>query len=100
MAIGRNGDWVVVDRSFSEVLGVDWLSADLGVDWLVRTNDCAGDGVDFAGLRAEWLVCGVRAGDWLRRAGDWLRRAANWLPICLADGFAVGVTAFKGFWKN
>jgi hypothetical protein len=48
--------------------------------------------LDFAGLCADWLVCGVRV-------ADWLRRAANWLPICRGDGFAEGVTAFKGFWK-
>ena len=102
-------DWLVcanLDANwllFSEDLGVDWPSEDLGVDWLAcvglgvdwleRTNESAGDGLDFAGLRADWLVYGVRV-------ADWLRRAANWLPICRGDGFAEGVTAFKGFWKS
>jgi hypothetical protein len=101
-------DWLVcanLDANwllFSEDLGVHWLSEDLGVDWLAcvvlgvdwlePANESAGDGLDFAGLRADWLVCGVRV-------ADWLRRAANWLPICRGDGFAEGVTAFKGFWK-
>ena len=91
-----DGDWLVVallrlvDWTFAENLGVDWLGADLGVNWLERNDESAGDGVDFAWLCADWLVFGVRE-------GDWLRRAANWLPICLADGFGVGIIAFKGF---
>ena len=100
-----DGDWLLVaillvgwlvcasldvDWLLTEDLGVDWPSADLGVDWLDRTNEMVGDGVSFAGLRPDWLVCGVPA-------ADWLRRAANWPPICLGDGLAVGVTAFKGF---